>query len=290
MKFTIIILLALLCMHTLSVYGMKDKALVNAKKKEMHEKFQQLQTNIERIGKNLDYNNEKVNQKINNFVNANMDDMVKAYSKEIKKSLKTTGFFEYAKTKTSNSVPEKYNLISKNELEYYKEKLEGFRTKNIYRKDMSINLSNAIENDPETKKNAINYSIIFVKTLLVERGILKPKPNTKVSIINRMKSKIKGLMTKLRVTEHSKPIMMAGAGLSAIAGIGGISYGIGHANAMKNMTKDIKDHTSPHMSLFGILVILCSVVATLALCVIVAYHIMKKREQPDISYSVIGLM
>ena len=55
-------------------------------------------------------------------------------------------------------------------------------------------------------------------------------------------------------------------GIGGLAGIGGISYAIGKKNAMKNITKDIKndantisnitkdikDHIHLHMSLFGV--------------------------------------
>ena len=152
------------------------------------------------------------------------------------------------------------------------------------------NLNNVIKNDPKTEKNTKEHIIRLHKAYLVKQGILKPKPNIMFRVINKMKSEMKGLVSKLKVTERYKPVVITGAGLSAIAGIGGISYAIGKENAIKNMTKDIKDHMHTHMSLFGVLVILCSVAATLALCMVVAYHIKKKKKQPNITYSVIDLM
>ena len=58
----------------------------------------------------------------------------------------------------------------------------------------------------------------------------------------------------------------------------------------KNLRKDTKDRTRTHISVFGIIVVICSVAATLALCMTVVYHITKKKKQPDISYSVIRMM
>ena len=60
------------------------------------------------------------------------------------------------------------------------------------------------------------------------------------------------------------------------------------ASEVPKIFKDMHDHT--HMSLFAILVIVCSVVTTLALCITAAYHITKKKQQSDIAYTTIGLI
>ena len=270
MQLFISVLCVFACIHLLDEYGMTDTVLGNVgwNDKLMQHDFIKIKNTIEGIKKRKRYYNSK---KIHN--------VLKQYAKKIypidiypiehvKYGLVKNNFL----TDTGNKYNMKvYHEIPNDKLEYYINELsDNIEGMDVSSEDVSIAIDKVLKNDIYTENNARKDFIKEAQNYFVKKGTIQFK---KPSIFNRF-------ISKLKATEHIKPI---GVVTGTVLGLGGVAYEIGKANAMKNITKDMNDHV--HMTLFGILVIVCSVAATLALCVTVAYHITNKKQQSDITYS-----
>ena len=342
MKLVIVLLLiAVLWVLILCVYDMTDTALGNAGlnvKPISCSYFADAYEGVIGMDKNYLHRNEEIGKAITKYANANSDDMITEYFHDIQYSLYEKGLLE-GTTNPFRKNSHGYDEIPDTELEYYIKNIPGSSETDAKNIDA---IEEFIDNDSNTKKNAIEHFIRQAKKYLVEESTQSKQLNTEAlgTGIKRMdinnknvhaveefihagsnakKNLIKKIIKhnyllkesmlakklnkqaldtgiekksifKFKIpTKYFKPITAVAGTLAGLGTIGGISYEVGKANAMKNISKDIKDSTHTHMTLFGILVIVCSVVATFAVCVSIVYYITRKKQQLDMAYSVIGL-
>ena len=289
MKFIIICILFVLSYILQSIYGMIDTALGNAglNVKPIHNSyFTEVKKIVGTMDKNLRYrNNKEVVDVIKEYANENKHSIKVSYMWDIAYSLYKDKFLT-CKRNQFKKYPEFFNKIPKKELQYYKDNLKEIMKMDVNSEKVFSDLNEVIDTDSELNKKLIPYFVTHAQNYLIKKGIIK---SMKFNIAKRIQNKLNEFINS-KTAEHYKPIegALGIAGVLWIAGIGGSFYEIGKENAMKNMTKDIKN-THTH-TLFSVLLILCSVAATLVLCVTVAYHITKKKQQHNITYTVMGII
>ena len=269
MKFTIIFLFALLYIHILSRYGMKDTSLGNA---ELNAKpiFSLLdKVNKKDIAKNLFHRDDPdVVRALTQFATANIDRIKERYKLDPRYSKDFATLMQ--KIKKTDTNP-KFHGIS----DY----------KNYIYKVTTANRLDFIHLDPTVKNKLIEDFVGDIQSYLVQKGILSEKPSAaaiaqKVSSIEHTIPEEKFLLGNT----HGSMDTDATVSVAEVSNMPKEFIKTGN-----KIPKDTKDNMHTHMLLFGILLILCSVALALTLCVAVAYHIAKKKHQSDISYS-IGLM
>ena len=271
------------CIHMLGEYGITDTTLGNAGRnsKPIYNVFFDNKDTIENINKEDRYrNSDEVHGALRNYAQNNMDTMKTYYTGDLKYNLVKAGVLTDKGKIYNNNNMKVYHKIPWYKLQYYIDKLPNdIKGKDVRSKDVLDTINDVLKNDEYTNEKVIKHYITHAQNYFVQKGTIQ----------SELRGKYNKFISKLKATKHIKPIAAVTGTVLGLGGIGGVAYEIGRANAM-NITKDMNDHMHTHMTLFGILVIVCSVAATLALCVTVAYHITNKQQQPDIAYSVIGLM
>ena len=316
-------LFPLLCINVFT-HGMKDKALDNEQdiKKALDDYLKGLEELFKSTTNKVLYcDTDEVVNKIKEYVNNQMLFIKMDYLFNVEYNL--CDEFLSCPLNFVNKESRLYYKLSDPELGYFQSKLINKRDHSL--ESASPIITDTVNNDPNIEKMLKTRLLTHAQDYLVSKGILKPKKTALTTGIKKMKKitpkvniprqhskpivagtlqseqsdkavlttgidKIKKIVTKFKIpTKYYKPISTVAGTLAGLGTIGGISYEVGKANAMKNISKDIKDSTHTHMTLFGILVIVCSMVATFAVCVSIVYHITKKKQQLDMAYSVIGL-
>ena len=202
-----------------------------------------------------------------------------------------------------------FHEVNIEKLNYYKENIKGITEKDLTVNEIYNKVEEFIKNEPDVETTATDHFVKHAQDYLVAKGTLKPEqpseamevdtnmniheafeklplPNThknmdsSVPKLHEISTSVviktlKRKRSKLEGNEHELGGLLDGGKFSKIARL------------KLNERRDINDST--HMSLFGILVIVYSVTATLALCVTITYYITKK-QQSNTTYTAIGLM
>ena len=193
---------------------------------------------------------------------------------DIKYSLVKKGFLTDIKKKCAKNE-RNYHKISKKMLQYYINELEIIEGMDFDTYGVFYIVKNFIDRDKDTNEKAIAHFVRYAQNYLVKEGTIQSEPWHKV-IGKKIRKIILSLDTNrilkakhefAKITDKLKTLIL-----------------------QKGMPLDMKDLMHTHMSLFSVLFIVCSVVATFALCVTVAYWIVYKKKQHDITYTVMGLM
>ena len=284
MKFIITLSFALSCIHILNRYSMSDTALGNTGRNikpissslfdEVKEKFKDIDK------ESLHRDDPDVVTTITKYITTNIDRIKENYKLDAKYSMDNVQFMTDKEKKYINSP--NFHRISDVDNKYFINQIIDKKL-DLLSPKLQENIVALINADSTIEKKAIEHFIRHAKNL-VRKGILFEKPSAAAMAqkLSSIKNTIPEKKFLLRSTHGSMDI-------DATVSVDEAS------NMLKkfikisgnNMLKDTKDNMYTHMSLFGILLIICSV--TLALCVAATYHIAKNKHQSDISYS-IGLM
>ena len=312
MKFTIIILFTLSCIHTLSRYSITDTKLGNVGLNVKPMPFLHLKTienKIQKMGKSFDYDNEKVKNVIIEYTIKNINNIKHCYTWDIQYSLYKEKFLNDIKGHYINES--EYHKIPLN-IKYFDTYFDKIKKRDVSERMVYDKLRKNFYNNPNAILPAIAHFIKHVKAYLINEGILKSE---KLSIEIEKDKKIIKALEKLRLEnsakhpeneaetlnevpwektyEHVNKVGVKGMFLQKTSTkhkLDSIVTFFDIFNNKKIRYEDINDHMHPHMSLFSVLSILCSVAATFALFVTVAYHITKKKHQSDTTYTVMSMI
>ena len=277
MQFVIIyLLILLLCTLMYSVYDMTDTVLGNAglNAKPIHKyEFIQVKKRIKSIDKQARYrNSDDVVNMIKQYANKNIDDIKEGFIWDIKYSLVKKGFLtdiqkECAKNKRN------YHKISDKMLQYYINELEIIKGMDFDTYEVFFIVKKFIDKD--TNENVIAHFVRHAQNYLVKEGTLRPKPWYKV-IGKKIKKIIPSAFNTNGILKEKHELAKITDKLNTLI-------------LQKQIHLDMKDLMHTHISLFGVLFIVCSVTATFTLCVTVAYWMVCKNKH-DSTYSVIRMM
>ena len=292
MKLVTMLLIAELCVLILCVYDMKDTVLGNTGlnvKPMLEFDFDLLKYKIDCVDEGLRYRNSKeVVDAIKQYVEDDIDNMKLDYKRDVTYSLYKAKFLTYTGD-DYKKYPEEYHRMSNRKLKYYISKLRRkYIKKDADSKKVSKKVDKVVDDDPDTKKKLIKHFAKHAQNYLVKEGILY-EPMSIAEIEKELEYMKNGGMQELLSDMHNKAV-------SSASEVNGVSEAKRRLNVLflklrrldNERPKDIKQTTYTHMLLFDILVIVCSVVATLALCITIAYHITKK--QLNIAYTATGLI
>ena len=206
MKFTIIIVFALSCIHTLNRYGIKDTILGNAglnTKPIYYLHFEKIEKMIKKMGTGLDYNNEKVNNAIIEYVIKFLDNVKHSYIYDIQYSLYKANFLkdykgDIDKSKSYHKIP-----IS---IEYFDKYFRDIKNIDVSNSKVYDKLYTAFYMNSDVIPPAIAHFIKYIKAYLVNKKILKSeKLNTAITTDKEIVNKIvKTLILKNNAIEAKK--------------------------------------------------------------------------------------
>ena len=169
MKFTIIILFALLCIHILNRYSMIDIALGNAGKNVKpipNYHFELIKNTIQKMGKSFDYENKQVNDAIIEYIIKHLNNIKRCYRLDIKYTL----YPDLLKETKSYIKESEYHEISL-DLKYYEKYLKN--EKDISGTQITKNIYDAFSSNPNSISFMIKHFIKHTKAYLINKKILK---------------------------------------------------------------------------------------------------------------------
>ena len=297
MKYIIMfIVIAVSCVLMLCVYSITDTALGNAglNVKPIRSCYFEHVTKISNIDKGSLYLNKKQIDTITEYAK-NSYLIRNNYVRDVIYSLYEKNIL----TDTTDYIsinPKSYHEIPDTELPYYAGKLGNIKDMDVSNDEVSTRIKQIMKEDIKTEEKVAKHFVIHLQEYLVQQHILQSKQLNIAAITNKISSMEidinKGLeKISLTSTHRNRDTSITKASdlhsqtinrkrtipRDNKDDVDNVSSKLRKLRLSEGIRSDMKDRTHPHMSLFGVLSILCSVVATLALCAITAHYITKKN-------------
>ena len=258
-----------------TMYSGQNTALGNAGKniKPMLSTIKEFSKELENIKQDTGaLDDAKVSNEIEKYANKHIEMLKYDYSLDIDYSLCNKGILkDCIDYKKHEGV---YHTISDEEIKYYRNAIDKYKLKSINNIEIVKALINAINNNPNYEANVKTHFTKYAKEYLTEHNIyhfsqIIEQPKTAIA---KTESKLNAIVkygkpmavsateqpeiaiakteSKLNaIVKYGKPMAVL-AGIAGLVGIGSTAYAVGRANAMQNITRDIKDHTNTHVSIW----------------------------------------
>ena len=200
---------------------------------------------------------------------------------------------------TQNAIPKNtQNAISKNTQKAIPKNTQNAIPKNVQKaipkntqNAGSTNAKNAVSTNA---KNAVSTNTQKAIPINAVDTSVTNTPVDSANAKNKLHTKLSKYMSRHRVGKHKKSIAILSTVLG-IMGIGGAYYATGSTDALDTIGSDtdteVLNDTNDTAQRHGVCIAtITACTVLLALCAIVTYFITKKKKQPDITYTAMGLI